>query len=263
MSPWFSIHRRASHADRIVVGVAHENPGYEVSLIARGDLEFALGTGDRRTIAASAGAAIVLPPGLLNTPRARYTHVDQILVSRELVAEAKDAFGVAGAMPDEPWVHGAGSSVVAITQAIGAELPNASGDDPGIEALVGALVLALVRRRDARTIERERVVEPAIRRALAMIEAQWADRIGIDDLARAAGLPRFVFLRKFKAQVGVSPYRHLGTVRLDRAAERLRTTNDTVLAVALDCGFGDPSRFARAFARRFGASPARWRATNA
>ncbi len=263
MDPWFSVHHRASHADRIVVGRTHENPGYELSFVERGDLAFTLGTGERRVVAASAGAAILLPPGLLNTPRMRHTRVAQIVVSRALVIEAADALGVAGAMPDEPFVHGADSSVSAIARAIGAELPNADGDDPGIEALVNALVLALVRRRDGRSRERERVVEPAIRRALGYLDAHWAHPIGVDDMARAAGLSRFVFLRKFKAQIGESPYRHLVGVRLDRAAERLRSTNESVLAVALDCGFGDPGRFARAFAKRFGASPLRWRARNA
>jgi AraC-like DNA-binding protein len=263
MDPWFSVHHRASHADRVVSGFSHENPGYELSFVEAGELAFTLGTGERRVVAASAGAAILLPPGLLNTPRMRFTRVAQIVVSHALVTEAVDALGTGGAMPDEPFVHGVDSSVSAIARAIGAELPHARGDDPGIEALVSALVLALVRRRDARGLERERVIEPAIRRALDYLEAHWSHPIGVDDLARAAGLSRFVFLRKFKAQIGESPYRHLVGVRLDRAAERLRSTRDSVLAIALDCGFGDPSRFARAFARRFGESPLRWRATNA
>lgn len=256
----FSIHRRVGDAGRTSVGFTHENPGYEVSWIGSGELEFALGAARRRVVGASAGASILVPPALLNTPRARSTFIQQVLVAEDLVVQAADAFGGSGVVPKGALVHGVDSAVSAIGKAIASEVSSARADDPGLEALVDALVLALVRKRDDRRSDRERIVEPAIRHALAYIDAHYAADVGVDDLARAAGLPRFVFLRKFKAQVGESPYRHLTAVRLDRAAERLRSTRDSVLAVAIDCGFGDPSRFARAFARRFGATPLRWRA---
>ena len=82
----------------------------------------------------------------------------------------------------------------------------------------------------------------------------------VDELARAAGLPRFVFLRRFRAQVGTSPYRALTELRLERSAELLRSSSASILEVCLSCGFGDPSRFARMFRQRYGRTPRRFRA---
>jgi hypothetical protein len=78
----FSLHRRSGQGRRIETGPTHENPGFELSWIGSGSLEFTLGDGAR--IAASAGASILLPPDLLNTPRSRATFIQQVLVARDL-----------------------------------------------------------------------------------------------------------------------------------------------------------------------------------
>lgn len=257
----FSIVHRAGRSARVEVGPTHENPGFELSWIERGAFELALGRRCDRVVAASAGASLLLPPGLLNTPRASTASVQQILISEALVEEAADAIGAA--IPSEARAFGVDSSPSSIAKAIWIEARDARAIDPAdpvLEALVHALTLSLVRP----TIDRrERHVEAGIRRARDRIEAQYAEPLRIDDLARTAGLSRFELLRKFAAQIGESPHRYLTAVRLDRAAELLRSTPRSVLEIALDCGFGDPSRFARAFAKRFGATPRAWRARSA
>jgi len=48
-------------------------------------------------------------------------------------------------------------------------------------------------------------------------------------------------------------------LRLEAAARRLREERSTVLAIALDVGFGDLSEFTRRFRAKFGKPPAQYR----
>jgi AraC family transcriptional regulator len=77
----------------------------------------------------------------------------------------------------------------------------------------------------------------------------------IEVLARNAGLSPFHFLRSFARVVGLTPHQYVRQLRLRRAADRLITTSDHVLDIALDSGFGDVSNFNRAFRGEFGRSP--------
>lgn len=258
----FSLHRRTGSGRNVETGPTHENPGFELSWIGSGALEFVLGPRANRTLAATTGACVLLPPDLLNTPRARARVIHQTLIASALFEEAADALGSEGAVPLDAQVLGADTSASTMAKALAIASASLDAADPGIDALVHALVLGLVRKRTEPRLQ-ERALEPGIRRALEHIEASYDQLLTVDGLARIAGLSRFVFLRKFSAQVGESPHRHLTAVRLDHAAERLRTTRRSVLEIALEHGFGDPSRFARAFARRFGTTPARWRARSA
>lgn len=65
--------------------------------------------------------------------------------------------------------------------------------------------------------------------------------------------------RVLRQRLGQSPTEYINALRLDRAAELLRTTSRSVMKVALACGFGGVSYFHRRFRRRFGCSPGEFR----
>ncbi|HVQ15343.1 MAG TPA: AraC family transcriptional regulator [Vicinamibacterales bacterium] len=82
----------------------------------------------------------------------------------------------------------------------------------------------------------------------------------LDMLAREAGLSRYHFLRTFEQLTGITPHQYVRRARLREAAMRLIAESGSVLAIALDCGFGDVSTFNRAFRTEFGMSPRAFRA---
>ena len=65
--------------------------------------------------------------------------------------------------------------------------------------------------------------------------------------------------RVFTALVGASPKRLAGRIALERAAATLVSTDEPILAIAMDAGFASHEGFSRAFRRHFGASPATYR----
>jgi AraC family transcriptional regulator len=103
---------------------------------------------------------------------------------------------------------------------------------------------------------REKVVA-----AISRIEQASADNLRLGDLAASSGLDPFSFLRLFKGETGVTPYRFVLQTRLRRAIELLRDTSRPVTEIAFDVGFGDLSNFINAFRREVGVSPRAYRRT--
>lgn len=79
------------------------------------------------------------------------------------------------------------------------------------------------------------------------------------DLARAANMSPYHFLRTFKAVTGITPHQWLLRARLREAAQRLASSRTAVTAIALDVGFDDLSNFIRSFRAEFGVSPRQYR----
>ena len=99
----------------------------------------------------------------------------------------------------------------------------------------------------------------------ALVHAQTNLGATLSVAALAATVDRSAshFARQFAAATGESPRRHVERLRLERAAIMLVTRDATVLEIALDCGYASHETFTRAFSRRFGQTPSRWRATAA
>jgi AraC-like DNA-binding protein len=104
-------------------------------------------------------------------------------------------------------------------------------------------------------------VPPArhLARARDLADARYAEEIGVEDMARAAGLSRAHFSREFKRAFGESPHAYLLTRRLERAAALLRTTDRSVSDVCFSVGLRSLGSFTTSFARTYGVSPAAYR----
>ncbi len=101
-----------------------------------------------------------------------------------------------------------------------------------------------------------------VTRIVRMMEAHPEDRHSLGNLAEAARLSPYHFLRTFEGLTGVTPHQYLLRTRLRRAAVQLRSKSGNILDVALDSGFGDISNFNRSFRAEFGTSPRIYRAQN-
>jgi transcriptional regulator GlxA family with amidase domain len=96
-------------------------------------------------------------------------------------------------------------------------------------------------------------------RAKDLADARYAEPLGVDDLAAAAGLSRAHFSREFRAAFGETPHAYLLTRRLERAASLLRTTDRSISDVCFSVGLKSIGSFTTSFTRTFGKSPAAYR----
>jgi AraC-like DNA-binding protein len=80
----------------------------------------------------------------------------------------------------------------------------------------------------------------------------------LDELAAAAGLSRYYFLRAFRRAVGVTPHAYL-TGRRIAAAKAFLAGTVPLSEVAVACGFYDQSHFTRSFKGCTGVTPGQYR----
>ena len=98
-------------------------------------------------------------------------------------------------------------------------------------------------------------------RAKDLADARYAEPLGVDDMAAAAGLSRAHFSREFRRVFGVSPHEYLLTRRLERASALLRNTDRSVADICFSVGLQSLGSFTSSFTRTYGVSPTAYRAS--
>ena len=100
------------------------------------------------------------------------------------------------------------------------------------------------------------VVQPAMAFAAAHLD----DDLRLEALSAQTGVSAFHMHRLFVAVAGETPKEYTLRLRLDSAAALLLASRDSIVKVALSCGFASPEAFSRAFRRAFHLSPREYRA---
>lgn len=98
-----------------------------------------------------------------------------------------------------------------------------------------------------------------IQRVLVHIENRLDGPLPLEELAAVACFSPYHFHRVFRGMTGVSVKEHVRRLRLERAARRLKFSQDAVMSIALDAGYQTPESFARAFQGMFGEAPTAYR----
>jgi AraC family transcriptional regulator, regulatory protein of adaptative response / methylphosphotriester-DNA alkyltransferase methyltransferase len=95
--------------------------------------------------------------------------------------------------------------------------------------------------------------------AVAIVEAESASDLSLDDIARRVASSRRQLQRAY-SEIGSTTFReHLTRVRMERAAAMLSDRGLTVREVARRVGYRQPAQFAKAFRRHLGVAPSDYR----
>ena len=81
----------------------------------------------------------------------------------------------------------------------------------------------------------------------------------IDNIAEAMGMSRSVLYTKIKQQLGMTPIDFVRHVRIMRACELLKDTDESLSSVAFAVGFSDAKYFSKVFKRETGIVPTEYR----
>ncbi len=99
--------------------------------------------------------------------------------------------------------------------------------------------------------------------ALRYIQYNYANDIGVNDIAHYVGISRSQLYRAFLQDFGVSPHTYLQTYRINEACSLLHDPAYSVAEVAGSVGFNDPLYFSRVFKSIKGTTPSAYQKNNA
>ena len=97
-------------------------------------------------------------------------------------------------------------------------------------------------------------------RAVSYMEEHLGEPLDRDTVARAAGLSGSHFSHLIREKTGRTFTDLMAQYRVDRSKILLLRTGDSIIDIALDCGFEDQSYFTRVFKRYTGTTPRAYRA---
>jgi transcriptional regulator GlxA family with amidase domain len=103
--------------------------------------------------------------------------------------------------------------------------------------------------------------DPALVRAIRLMERNIEHPLSVEAIAEAVELSPRELLRRFRTRLATSPKSYYAELRLTVGRRLLEHTDHPLGMIALMCGFGSGSAFARAFRARFGNCPTMLRRT--
>lgn len=86
-----------------------------------------------------------------------------------------------------------------------------------------------------------------------------SEDISLDKISSDIGISKYYLHRLFTELHGYTPLNYLTTIRLEKAKYKLLHSNDSILAIAIACGFDNISYFSNVFKRHIGFSPTQFR----
>lgn len=98
-----------------------------------------------------------------------------------------------------------------------------------------------------------------IKIVLKYIRENYQSLITLESLAQLAGLSTNYFSYYFKNMTGLSPIDYLISYRIEKASNKLLSTDESITKIAFDSGFTDLSYFIKVFKSHTGLTPNKYR----
>ncbi|GFE80592.1 AraC family transcriptional regulator [Steroidobacter agaridevorans] len=127
------------------------------------------------------------------------------------------------------------------------------------EAVIRLLAAAFTTRAVRYRSEIDQGARRRVNEVVRDLQLRYAEAHTLEQMAAAANLSRYHFIRVFQSLTDETPRQHLIGIRLRAAADRLIETREPITQLALHVGFNDISHFNTAFRQAFGMSPRAWR----
>lgn len=110
-----------------------------------------------------------------------------------------------------------------------------------------------------KTVSREN--QDRIQTMMSYIHHHYAEKLTLNDIASSAAVGTRECLRCFQKSIQKTPFEYLLDYRVEKAEYLLRTTKDSVAAIALECGFSNSAYFCKVYKELRHISPGKYRQT--
>lgn len=101
----------------------------------------------------------------------------------------------------------------------------------------------------------QRIAQDRVEQVIFLLKQHLAEPLALDELGRRIGCSPFYLSRIFSAETGQTITQYLRTLRLEMAAELLRSGEYNVTEAAMEVGYSSLSHFSQAFHEMFGCCP--------
>lgn len=102
----------------------------------------------------------------------------------------------------------------------------------------------------------------AVKNAITYIERNFSKPLTVDEIAAQAGFSKSRFMSIFKEFTNTTCKKFINNCRMESAKQMLIETNQTVLNIAVACGYNNISLFNREFKKAYGSTPLEFRKSN-
>ncbi|MFY7866727.1 GlxA family transcriptional regulator [Roseateles sp.] len=109
--------------------------------------------------------------------------------------------------------------------------------------------------RQRRPSSDQRGGSPKLAEALSLMEANLAEPLPTEEVARLVGVSRRQLERLFKQHLDALPSRYYLELRLNRARRLLQQSSQSILQIGLSCGFSSGPHFSNAYKAHFDKTP--------
>lgn len=94
---------------------------------------------------------------------------------------------------------------------------------------------------------------------ISYINQHLTDDLSLDTLSNEIHISKYHLSRVFKKETGITLVSYIKNMRLALAKQRLVTSNDSIVSIAMDIGFNDSAAFNKFFSAQTGMSPSTYR----
>jgi AraC-like DNA-binding protein len=122
-----------------------------------------------------------------------------------------------------------------------------------------SFIAALTSRADNPTLT---TAQEYIKKAESFIKINIHKKITVADIAEYVGINRSYLSRLFRSNKGISVQQYILSLKMDTAAQYLKSTDISIKEVAMSVGYFDTHVFNKAFKTQFNLSPTEWRRKN-
>lgn len=132
-----------------------------------------------------------------------------------------------------------------------------------ITLMVQGLVIELLRRNEALPEDNSDAVKGTnmaqIASALDYMNKHYSEQIKAGELSDLCNMSETHFRRLFESYINMPPMEYLNLIRIQKACELMKKTNESMELIAQKCGFTTPSTFNRNFRKFLNTSPYQWK----
>jgi AraC-like DNA-binding protein len=125
-------------------------------------------------------------------------------------------------------------------------------EDNTVTGLIGISKDLHVPARDARGYSE-------LAESIRYIQAHYGEPLRVEELARMSSLSEYQYEQRMKKVFQMTAGQFITKTRIEAACELLRSTDDQIADVAVECGFYDQSAFTRQFKSTTGLTPGKYR----